>query len=210
MQLAANRYYNVSLLILKTTAAAVRTLKNKIGSHKAMRTQMMSPKRNHSTRRRSSRSRTMSPAIFHVASGSMASRARRPKTARRSGWHSRNRAAAAIRLTLGEYAPNLPFVTKHTFPSSWPGRKLDSKIGKPFVQASAIVPGPAFVMTRSDALISSAILFTNPNTARCTFGGGTGGGGRCFLPYALSQKLEVHRSKTEDAALLGLSLATIT
>ena len=37
-------------------------------------------------------------------------------------------------------------------------------MGKPHMRASAMVPGPAFVMMVSHAVIHSAIFVTNPHT----------------------------------------------
>mmetsp|Transcript_42552 Transcript_42552/g.85377 ORF Transcript_42552/g.85377 Transcript_42552/m.85377 type:complete len:252 (-) Transcript_42552:436-1191(-) len=69
------------------------------------------------------------------------------------------------------YSPKPISRTKSTFPDSWPGRKLLRTHGSPITEASAMVPGPALVTSRSEAAIHSSMLLTKPRTLTCTLDG---------------------------------------
>ena len=60
----------------------------------------------------------------------------------------------------------LTSTTKGTLPSSWHGMAPLSSSGTPRMSASAMVPGPALVMTTSEAPIHSSMLLTKPLATR--------------------------------------------
>mmetsp|Transcript_24416 Transcript_24416/g.62069 ORF Transcript_24416/g.62069 Transcript_24416/m.62069 type:complete len:209 (-) Transcript_24416:945-1571(-) len=72
---------------------------------------------------------------------------------------------AMMRAILGGDVSNAPTRFSTTYgmlPSSWQGMLPLSRMGRPEMSASAMVPGPALVMMASLAAIHSWMLFTNP------------------------------------------------
>mmetsp|Transcript_10133 Transcript_10133/g.20259 ORF Transcript_10133/g.20259 Transcript_10133/m.20259 type:complete len:224 (-) Transcript_10133:396-1067(-) len=61
------------------------------------------------------------------------------------------------------YAPKPFSITKSMFPSSCPGRYDVNSTGKPSDAASAIVPGPALLMSRSAPTMYSPMFVTKPS-----------------------------------------------
>lgn len=55
-------------------------------------------------------------------------------------------------------------MTKGTLPASWQGTKPLSRMGRPMMRDSTMVPGPALVMMMSQAAIHSSMLSTKPCT----------------------------------------------
>mmetsp|Transcript_5734 Transcript_5734/g.16932 ORF Transcript_5734/g.16932 Transcript_5734/m.16932 type:complete len:221 (-) Transcript_5734:719-1381(-) len=113
----------------------------------------------------------MSRAISRVAFGRAASRAAARICSMVVASSSHFATVAAISAGLRVKAPKPDSTTKSTLPASWPGRWLDSSVGRPRVAASAIVPGPAFVTMQSEAAIHSSMLFTKPSAVTLTFAG---------------------------------------
>mmetsp|Transcript_946 Transcript_946/g.3615 ORF Transcript_946/g.3615 Transcript_946/m.3615 type:complete len:300 (-) Transcript_946:624-1523(-) len=101
--------------------------------------------------------RPSSFAFALISSSTSPSRANQPAT------------IFAIASGSSSYAPTPFSKTYDTFPASWHGMKPLSIIGRPQISASAIVPGPAFVIMQSHADMYSDMLFTNPRTHTLVF-----------------------------------------
>ena len=88
---------------------------------------------------------------------------------RSSGAASHDCSVATTCSGSGAQTPAPSFTTKSTLPSSCPGILLYRMIGRPLMQASLIVPGPALVTRTLDACINSGMVRTKPYTDTGTF-----------------------------------------
>mmetsp|Transcript_22143 Transcript_22143/g.52438 ORF Transcript_22143/g.52438 Transcript_22143/m.52438 type:complete len:206 (-) Transcript_22143:1280-1897(-) len=110
----------------------------------------------------------MSLAMSNVAAGRAASSAAVCICCSFSGVSNHELTVSAMIVGSPLYVPNPFSSTYGTFPASWPGRYDDSMQGRPQMEASAMVPGPALVTMASLARMYSSMLYTNPFTSTLT------------------------------------------